>query len=142
MNPASSNLLTSCQMTSCLSAVYLLSFCLISLNDGSILNLCSITSLEIPGISDIFYVKHLDFFRKKVTSMNSYLRSRFELIRSFLSGLLGSVRISLSSSTVIPFCLLSTFSVLQVLEGYYRLVASALKSYEECCHPGRLAVCS
>jgi hypothetical protein len=36
-----------------LSEVYLLSFCLIGLYDGSIPNLCSITSLRILSMSDI-----------------------------------------------------------------------------------------
>jgi hypothetical protein len=109
MNPASSNLLSSCLMVSCLSDVYLLSFCLIGLNDGSILNLSSITSLGILGISDIYHAKTSRLSRRKVMIVNSYLGSRLSLIWSFLSGLLGSTATPLSSVLVVSFSLLSTF---------------------------------
>jgi hypothetical protein len=101
--------LTSCLMVSRLSGVYLLSFCLIGLNDRSILNLCSITSLGIPGISDIFHAKTIRMSRIKVKSTNSYLGLRLSLIWSFLSGLLGSTTTSLSSVPRVPFSLLSAF---------------------------------
>jgi hypothetical protein len=54
VNPASISLLISYRMASHMSGVYLLSFCFISLNNVSIPNLCSITSLGIPDISNIF----------------------------------------------------------------------------------------
>jgi hypothetical protein len=104
MNPTSCNLLTSCHMTLCLSGVYLLSFFLIGLNNESILNLCSITSLGILGISDIFHVKTSRFSQRKVTSVSSYLGLSFELILSFLFASLRLARTSLlSSSIVVPF---------------------------------------
>jgi hypothetical protein len=87
----------------------LLSFCLFSLNDGSIPNLCLITSLVILGISSIFHEKTSRSSQRKVMSTNSYLGSSFELIRSFLFGLLGSTRTSLSSVSMVPFSLLSAF---------------------------------
>jgi hypothetical protein len=96
-------------MVSHLSVVYLLSFYLIRLNDGSMPNLCSITSVGISGISDIFHAKTSRLSWRKVMRVNSYLGSRFELIRSFLSGLLGSTKISLSSISTVPFSLLSAF---------------------------------
>jgi hypothetical protein len=88
----SSNLLTSCRMVSRLSGVYLLSFCLIGLYDGSMPNLCSITPLGILDISKICHVKTSKFSQRKMMSVSSYLNSRHVLIRSFLSGLLGSTR--------------------------------------------------
>jgi hypothetical protein len=97
MNPASSNILTSCRMVLRLSGVYLLSFCLISLYDGSMPNLFSIIPLGISGISDICHVKASRFSQRKVMSVSSYLASRPILIQSFLSGLLGSTGTSLSS---------------------------------------------
>jgi hypothetical protein len=102
MNTTSSNLLTSCWMASHLSGVYLLSFCLIGLYDRSTPNFCSITSLEISGISDIFHAKTLKLSRRKVISVNSYLGSRLSLIRSFLSGFLGSTSTCLSSVCRVP----------------------------------------
>jgi hypothetical protein len=96
-------------MVSCLSGVYHLSFCLIGLYDGSISNLCSITSLGIPGIFDIFQEKTSTLPQRKVTSMNSYLGWRLSLIQSFLSGLLGSTKTSLSSIPMVSFSLLSAF---------------------------------
>jgi hypothetical protein len=51
MNHALSNLLISYQMVSCLFGVYLLSFYLTGLYNGSMPGLCSITSLGISGIS-------------------------------------------------------------------------------------------
>jgi hypothetical protein len=96
MNPTSSNLLTYSRMVSRLSGVYLLSFCLIGLNVGSMPNLCSITSLEIPGINDICHVKTSRFSRRKVTTTSSYLTSSSVLIQSFLSASLRSTEISLS----------------------------------------------
>jgi hypothetical protein len=90
--------------------VYLLSFYLIDLNDGSIPNLCSITSLGIPDISDIFHAKTLRLSQRKVMSVSSYLGLSFELILNFLSESLGSTRTSLLSySSTIPVFLLSTF---------------------------------
>jgi hypothetical protein len=71
--------------------------------------LYSITSPGILGISDIFYAKISILSRRKVTSTNSYLGSRFEMIWSFMSGLLGSTRTSLSSYGTVPFNLLSAF---------------------------------
>jgi hypothetical protein len=109
LNPASSNLLTSYRMVLHLSDVCLLSFCLIDLYDGSMPNLFSITSLGIPGISDIFHAKTSRLSQRKVMSANSYLGSRLSLIRSFLSGLLGSTATSLSSVSMVPFNLLSAF---------------------------------
>jgi hypothetical protein len=97
-------------MASHLTRVYLLSFYLIDLNDGSIPNLCSITSLGIPNISDIFHAKALRLSQRKVMSVSSYLGSSFELILNFLSESLGSTRTSLLSySSTIPVFLLSTF---------------------------------
>jgi hypothetical protein len=55
--------------------VYLLSFYLIGLNNGSIPNLCSITSLGIPSISDIFHVTTSRFSQRKVMRVSSYLGS-------------------------------------------------------------------
>jgi hypothetical protein len=52
-------------MASRLSGVYLLFFWLIGLNAGSISNLCSITSLGIPGIFDICHAKTSRFFSEK-----------------------------------------------------------------------------
>jgi hypothetical protein len=109
MNPASSNLLTSYRMVSRLSAVYLLSFCLINLYDGLMSNLCSITSLGIPSISDIFHAKTSRLSQRKVMSVNSYLGSRLSLIRSFLSGLIRSTTTPLSSMPMVPFSLLFAF---------------------------------
>jgi hypothetical protein len=99
MNPPSNNLLTSCWMVSRLSGMYLLSFCLIVLYDGLKPNLCSITSLGISGISDICHTKTSRFSQRKAMSMTSYLASTRVLIRSFLSGLLGSTKTSLSSAS-------------------------------------------
>jgi hypothetical protein len=80
LNLASSSLLTSNRMTSRLSGVYLLSFCLIGLNVVSMLNLCSTTSLVIPGISEICHANTSRFDRRKVTSVSSYLASSSVLI--------------------------------------------------------------
>jgi hypothetical protein len=91
MNSTSSSLLTSCWMVSCLSGVYLLSFYLIGLYDGSMSNLCSITSLGIPDISDIYHAMISRFSWRKVMSASSYLASRPMLIRSFFSRLLGQL---------------------------------------------------
>jgi hypothetical protein len=60
--------------------VYLLSFYLISLYDGPMSNLCSITSLGIPGISDIYHVKTSRFSQRKEMTTSSYLGSRPVLI--------------------------------------------------------------
>jgi hypothetical protein len=64
--------------------VYLLSFYLISLNDGSIPNLCSITSLGTSGISDIFHVKNIEIFLEKSEEHNFLfgveLRANLELL--------------------------------------------------------------
>jgi hypothetical protein len=72
-------------MVSCLYGVYLLSFCLISLNDRSIPNLCSITSLGTPGISDIFHVKNIEIFLEKSEEhkflFGVKLRANLELLR-------------------------------------------------------------
>jgi hypothetical protein len=92
-------------MVSCLSCVYLLSSCLIGLNAGSMPNLCSTTSLGIPGISDIYHVKASRFSQRKVMSMSSYLVSRSVLRRSFLSVSSRSTGTSLSMA---PFFLLPT----------------------------------
>jgi hypothetical protein len=89
MNSTLNSLLTSCQMVLRISGVYLLSFCLISLYDESMPNLCSITSLGIPSISNICHAKTSRFFWSKVMSVSSYLASRHVLNQSFLSGLLG-----------------------------------------------------
>jgi hypothetical protein len=105
MNPTASNFLTSCRMVSCLYGMYRLSFYFIGLYDGSMPKLCSITSLEIPGISDICHRKTSWFSQRKVMSVSSYLASRPVLMQSFLSGLLGSVGTSLFTS---PFFLSST----------------------------------
>jgi hypothetical protein len=72
-------------------------------------NLCSIISLWIPNISDIFHAKTSILSQRKVMSVNSYLESRLSLIQSFLSGLLGSTATSLSSVVMVPFRLLFTF---------------------------------
>jgi hypothetical protein len=96
MNLASSNLLTSTRMVSCLSSVYILSFCLIGLNVGSMSNSCSITSLGIPGISDICYVKTSRFSLRKVMIASSYLTSSSVLRRSFFLMSSGSTTTSLS----------------------------------------------
>jgi hypothetical protein len=64
MNPASSNLLTFCQMVSCLPSVYLLSFCLIGLYDGSMPNLCSIISLGIQTYLISPMQRHQDCLRE------------------------------------------------------------------------------
>jgi hypothetical protein len=74
----------SCRMVSCLSGVYLLSFCFTGLYNG-----CSITSLGIPDISNISHAKTSRLSRRKVMSATSYLASRHVLIRSFLFRLLG-----------------------------------------------------
>jgi hypothetical protein len=86
MNPASSNLFTSCRMVSRLSGVYLLSFSLTGLYDGSMPNLCSITFLGIPGIYDIWHAKTLRLSWRKMMSVSFYLGSRSVLIQSVLSG--------------------------------------------------------
>jgi hypothetical protein len=104
-NPTASNLLTSCRMVSRLYGVYHLSLYLISLYDGSVSNLCSITSLWIPDISDICYAKTSRFSQRKVMSTSSYLANRPVLMRRFLSGSLGSADTSLSAA---PFFLSST----------------------------------
>jgi hypothetical protein len=97
-------------MASHLSGVYLLSFCLIGLNDGSIPNLCLITSLGILGISDIFHAKTSRLSQRKVTSLSSYLGLGCEPILSFLSRSSGLARTSLLfSSSVIHFFLSFTF---------------------------------
>jgi hypothetical protein len=96
MNLTSSNLLTSSQMVSHLSGVYRLTFCLIDLNAGSMPNLCSISSLGIPNISDICHAKTSRFSQRKVMSVSSYLVLRFSSMHSFLSGSLGLARTSLS----------------------------------------------
>jgi hypothetical protein len=97
-------------MALCLSRVHLLSLCLISLIDGSIPNLCSITTLGILSISNIFHAKTSRFSQRKVTNVRSYLGSSFELILNFLSESLGSAGISLlSTSSTVPFFFLSTF---------------------------------
>jgi hypothetical protein len=57
MNSTLNKLLTSYLMVSRLFGVYLLSFYLIDLYDGSMPNLCSITSLGITSISDIYYAE-------------------------------------------------------------------------------------
>jgi hypothetical protein len=62
-------------------------------------NLCSITSLGISGISDICHLKRSRFSWRKVMSASSYLASSSMLIRSFLSGLLGSTGTFLSSAS-------------------------------------------
>jgi hypothetical protein len=103
MNPTSSNLLTSCRMDLRLSRVYLLSFYLICLNDGSIPNLCSTTSLGILDISIIFHAKTSRFSQRKLMSVSSYLGLSFGSILSFFSGSAGLARISLlSPSSVVP----------------------------------------
>jgi hypothetical protein len=76
-------------MVSRLSGVYLLSFCLIDLYDGLMPNLCSITSLGIPGISDICHAKTSRFSWRKVMRASSYLASRHVLTWSLLFRLLG-----------------------------------------------------
>jgi hypothetical protein len=89
-------------MVSRLSGVYLLSFYLIGLYDGSMLNLCSITSPGIPSIYDIYPVKTSRFSQRKVMSVSYYLASRPVLIQSFLPGMLGSIGTSLSSTSFFP----------------------------------------
>jgi hypothetical protein len=96
-------------MVSRLLGVYFLSFCLTGLYDGSMHNLCSITSPGMPGISNIYHGKTSRLSQRKLMSVNSYLGSRLSLIRSFLSGLLGSNTTYLSSFSRVPFSLLSTF---------------------------------
>jgi hypothetical protein len=78
---------------------------LIGSNVGSIPNLCSITSLGIPGISDIFHVKISIFPQRKVMNVSSYLGLSFVLILSLLSRSLGSARISILFSSIVV-CLL------------------------------------
>jgi hypothetical protein len=73
-----------------LSGVYVLSFCFTSLIIGLIPNLCSITSIEILGISDVFQAKTSILSQRKVTSSSSYLSSSLLLIVSCLPGSLGS----------------------------------------------------
>jgi hypothetical protein len=87
-------------MVSHLSGVYPLSFCLISLYDGSMSNLCSITSVGISGIYDVCHTKASRFSWRKVMSMSSYLASRHVLTQSFLFGLLGLTGTSLSSASL------------------------------------------
>jgi hypothetical protein len=79
-----------------LSGVYLLSIYLISLYAGSMPNMCSITSIGILGISDIYHAKTLRLSQRKVTSADSYLVSRFTLTWTLLSRSLVSDRTSLS----------------------------------------------
>jgi hypothetical protein len=86
-------------MVSHLPGVYLLSFCLTGLYDGSMPNLCSITSLGIPDISDICHVKASRFSQRKVMSASSYLGSRHVLTWNFFSGSLRSAGTSLSATS-------------------------------------------
>jgi hypothetical protein len=131
MNLASSNLLTSYLMVSHLSGVYLLSFCLIGLYAGSKSNLCSITSLGIPDISDIWHAKTSIFFWRKVTSASSYLASKFALTWSFLSKSLGSGRTSLSMTSF--FLSWRLISSLKGVEEYCWLVTWVPMAHSECC---------
>jgi hypothetical protein len=58
---------------SSLSGVYFLSFCLTDLYNWSMSNLCSITSLRISDIYDIYHAKTSRFSLRKVMRMSSYL---------------------------------------------------------------------
>jgi hypothetical protein len=144
MNSASSNLLTSCRMVLRLAGVYLLSFYLIGLYAESMPNLCSITSIGISNISNIYHVKISRFSVRKVTSVSSYLTSRFGLTWSFLSGSLGLAGTSLSMASFFlsspedrreagltlrqHVCLF----LMKGVEGYRWLVAWAPETYSEC----------
>jgi hypothetical protein len=134
-------------MVSHLSGVYLLSFCLTGLYDGSMPNLCSITSIGILGISDICHAKTLRLSQRKVTSVSSYLALRPMLIRTFLSGFLESTGTSLSST---PFSYRPPadrwaadsmvrqhicISLLKEVKGSWRSMAWALMISVGCCRP-------
>jgi hypothetical protein len=99
MNMILSNLLTSYRMVSHLSSVYLLSFCLTGLYDGSMPNLCSIISLGIMCIFDICHAKISRFFWRKVMSVSSYLESRHVLTWNFFFGSLRLAGTSLSATS-------------------------------------------
>jgi hypothetical protein len=100
MNPASSSLLTSNRMVLRLSSVYLFSFCLISLNAGSMPNLCSIIFLGILNIYDICHVNTSRFVWRKVMSVSSYLSSGSVLIRKLFVSI---IRVHLNLFVCAPF---------------------------------------
>jgi hypothetical protein len=86
-------------MVSHISDVYLISFCLTGLYDGSMPKLCSITPLGIPDIFDICHAKTSRFFWRKVMNVSSYLGSRHVLTQNFFSRSLKLVGTSLSTAS-------------------------------------------
>jgi hypothetical protein len=70
-------------------------------------------------------------------SMCSYLGSRFELIRSFLSGSLGSARTALSSATIVPFLLVVRLLISGRLGGSWGHVGVRLRCGSSRCTTGR-----
>src|SRR4051812_25854485 len=80
MNPAASNLATSCPIAFCLSEEKRRKDSLTGLALGSTLNLCSANSLGTLGMSEGFHTKISQFSRRRLTRLISYLGSKPDAI--------------------------------------------------------------
>jgi hypothetical protein len=95
--------------------------CLIGLEPGLMLRVCSVTSRETPSISARLHANMSLLRRRKSTSSLSYLGSKLAPICTVLAGFLASICTTLASSSILKTLDIGGMAGLNGVVGIQRL---------------------